>query len=118
MTGLPNLLPQHRAGKMKVLGITNSKRSEIAPEIPTIAETVPGYEFRNWFGLIVAANTPTQIVRHINSDVNRVLNSGDTHQRLWDQGFDVLGGTQQEFEQLIRTDTTKFAKIIREAGMK
>ena len=114
ITGLPNLLPHHRAGKMKVLGITNSKRSEIAPEIPTIAETVPGYEFRNWFGLIVAASTPTQIVRHINTDVNRVLNSGDTHQRLWDQGFDVLGGTQQEFEQLIRTDTTKFAKIIRE----
>jgi hypothetical protein len=47
-----------------------------------------------------------------------VLNSGDTHQRLWDQGFDVLGGTQQEFEQVIKTDTTKFAKIIREAGMK
>jgi len=111
-------LPQHRAGKMKVLGITNLKRSEIAPEIPTIAETVPGYEFRNWFGLIVAASTPTQIVRHINTDVNRVLTSGDTHQRLWDQGFDVLGGTQREFEQVIKTDTTKFAKIIREAGMK
>ena len=118
MTGLPNLLPQYRAAKIKVLGITNSQRSAIAPEIPTIAETVPGYEFRNWFGLIVAASTPPTIVRQINTDVNRVLNSGDTHHRLWDQGFDVLGGTQQEFEQLIKTDTAKFSKIIKETGIK
>ena len=118
MTGLPNLLPQQRAGKIKILAITNSKRSAIAPDIPTVAETVPGYEFRNWFGLIVAAGTPPAVVRKINTDVNRALNSGDTHQRLWDQGFDVLGGTQQEFERIVKTDTEKFSKIIKEMGIK
>ena len=118
MTGLPNLLPQHRAGKIKVLGITDSKRSAIASDIPAIAETVPGFEFRNWFGLIVATGTPPSIVRQINTDVNKILNSADTRQRLIDQGFDVLGGTEEEFAQIITTDTVKFAKIIRDTAIK
>ena len=118
MTGLPNLLPQQRAGKIRILGITNSKRSAIAPDIATIGETVPGYEFRNWFGLVVAAGTPPAIIRKINSDVNKALNSGDTNQRLLDQGFDVLGGSEQEFGQLLKTDTEKFSKIIKDTGMK
>ncbi len=115
---LPNLLPQHRAGKIKVLGITDSKRSAIASDIPAIAETVPGFEFRNWFGLIVATGTPPSIVRQINTDVNKLLNSADTRQRLIDQGFDVLGGTQEEFAHIITTDTVKFAKIIRDTAIK
>jgi tripartite-type tricarboxylate transporter receptor subunit TctC len=118
MTGLPNLLPQYRAGKIKILGMTDSKRSAIAPDVPAIAETVPGYEFRNWFGLIVASETPDSIVRKINKDVNSVLNSGDTRQRLLDQGFDVIGGTPDEFKQLIATDIEKFAKIVKVAGIK
>lgn len=118
MTGLPNLLPQQRAGKIKILGITNSKRSAVAPEVPAIAETVPGYEFRNWFGLIVSAGTPPAVVRRINSDVNSILTSGDAGQKLLDQGFDVLGGTPQEFEQVIRADTVKFARIIKDAGIR
>src|SRR5258706_13956317 len=97
MTGLPNLLPQYRAGKIKILGMTDSKRSAIAPDVPAIAETVPGYEFKNWFGLVVASATPAAIVQKITKDVNSVLNSGDTRQRLLDQGFDVMCGTQDGF---------------------
>lgn len=116
MTGLPNLLPQLRAGKLKILAITDSKRSPVAKEIPAIAETVPGYEYRNWFGLVVARGTPASLVRRINADVNKVLDAGDTRQRLLDQGFDVLGGTAEEFDRVIKTDTVKFAKVL--AGIK
>jgi tripartite-type tricarboxylate transporter receptor subunit TctC len=112
MTGLPNLLPQLRAGKLRILAITDSKRSAVAKEIPAIAETVPGYEFRNWFGLVVARGTPASLVRRINADVNKVLDGGDTRQRLLDQGFDVMGGTVDEFDRVIKTDTVKFAKVI------
>lgn len=117
MTGLPNLLPQHRAGKIKILAITDSQRSPVAKEIPTISETVPGYEFRNWFGFVVAAGTAKQVIRRINDDVNRVLNSNEVRERLIGLGFIVIGGTVEEFYRTIRIDTDKFAKVIREAGI-
>ena len=118
MTGLPNLLPQHRAGKIKILGITDSKRSVLAPDVPAIAETVPGYEFKNWFGLIVAAGTPNGVIEKINKDVNAILANAETRQRLLDQGYDVLGGSQQTFAQTIDFDIRKFADIIKTAGIK
>ncbi len=118
MTGLPNLLPQHRAGRLKILAITDGKRSAVAKEIPAIGETVSGYEFRNWFGLVVAAGTPPAIVRQINREVNRILDVSDVRQQLQDQGFDVIGGTSTEFERVVAADTAKFAKVIRDAGIK
>jgi tripartite-type tricarboxylate transporter receptor subunit TctC len=118
MTGLPNLLPQLRAGRLKILAITDAKRSAVAKEIPAIGETVRGYEFRNWFGFVVARGTPALLVRRINADVNKVLDSGDTRQRLLDQGFDVLGGTTDEFDRVIKTDTVRFARVISGAGIK
>ena len=118
MTGLPNLLPQHRAGRIKILAITSAARSAVAREIPAIGETVPGYEFRNWFGLVVPANTPDAVVRKINRDVNRILGAAEVRQQLQDQGFDVIGGSTAEFEQVVATDTLKFAKVIKAAGIK
>ena len=118
MTGLPNLLPQQRAGRVKILAITSATRSAVAKEIPAIGETVPGYEFRNWFGLVVAANTPRPLVRKINRDVNRILGATEVRQQLQEQGFDVIGGSTAEFEQVVATDTVKFAKVIRDAGIK
>jgi tripartite-type tricarboxylate transporter receptor subunit TctC len=116
MTGLPNLLPQLKAGRLKILAITDAKRSAVAKEIPTIGETVPGYEFRNWFGLIVARGTPASLIRRINADVNRILDAGDTRQRLLDQGFEVIGGTTEEFERVIKDDTVKFARVLKGAA--
>jgi tripartite-type tricarboxylate transporter receptor subunit TctC len=116
MTGLPNLLPQYKAGKIKILAVTDAKRSAVAREIPAIGETVPGYEFRNWFGLIVAGGTPAPLIRRINADVNKILDTGDTRQRLLDQGFEVIGGTTQEFDRVIKADTIKFAKVLKGAA--
>jgi tripartite-type tricarboxylate transporter receptor subunit TctC len=112
MTGLPNLLPQFRAGKLKILAITDAKRSAVAKEIPAIGETVPGYEFRNWFGLIVSRGTPASLIRRINADVNQILDTGDTRQRLLDLGFEVIGGTTEEFNAVIKADTVKFARVL------
>lgn len=117
MTGLPNLLPQYKAGRIKILGITDARRSAVAKDIPAIAETVPGYEFRNWFGLVVPVATPRQIQQRINGDVNRIIAVSETRQKLLDEGFDVLGGTSDEFAALIRTDTEKFARIIKQTGI-
>ncbi|HYC47984.1 MAG TPA: tripartite tricarboxylate transporter substrate binding protein [Burkholderiales bacterium] len=117
MTGLPNLLPQQEAGKIKILAISSARRSPAAPDIPSIGETVPGYDFKNWFGLIAPAGTPKSIVARINGDVNAVLKNAEVRQRLLSQGFEVIGGSSAEFTQLIETDTAKFARALRAAGI-
>lgn len=117
MTGLPNLLPLQRAGRIRILGITSSKRSPIAEQIPSISETVQGYDFKNWFGFVVPARTPAALVRKINAGVNKALDTGDTRPRLVNQGFEVIGGSAEEFGNVIKADTATFAKVIRQAGI-
>jgi len=117
MTGLPNLLPLHRAGRIRILGITSAKRSPIENKIPSIGETVTGYDFKNWFGFVVPAATPKSVIRKINADVNKVLDTGDTRQKLTSQGFDVYGGTPEEFAATIKSDTKIFADTLRKAGI-
>ena len=117
MTGLPNLLPQARAGKLKILGITNAKRSPAAPDIPAIAETLPGYDFKNWFGLVAPAGTPKSIVARINQDVNALLKVEQVRQHLLAQGFEVIGGSAAEFARTIDDDTVRFGRALREAGI-
>lgn len=118
MTGLPNLLPQMRVGKIKILAITEGTRSPVAPNIPTIGESVPGYSFRNWFGILAPARVPRPTLDLMNRDINRALEASDVKERLTEQGFVVIGGTQQEFGNLIRDDTRKFAEVIDRSGMK
>jgi tripartite-type tricarboxylate transporter receptor subunit TctC len=118
MTGLPNLLPLHRTGRIRILGITSANRSEIAKDIPSISETVPGYDFKNWFGFVVPAQTPNALVHKINADVNAVLTNGDVRSKLISQGFEVIGGSPEDFGRTIKADTAKFAQVIREAGIK
>jgi tripartite-type tricarboxylate transporter receptor subunit TctC len=118
MTGLPNLLPLHRADRIRILGITSAKRSAIAEDIPSISETVQGYDFKNWFGFIVPAKTPTALVSKINADVNKALDTGDTRAKLISQGFEVIGGSAADFGQVIKSDTAKFSQVIRQAGIK
>jgi tripartite-type tricarboxylate transporter receptor subunit TctC len=117
MTGLPNLLPLHRAGRIRILGITSAKRSPIENKIPAIGETVSGYDFKNWFGFVVPAATPKSVIRKINADVNKVLDTGDTRQKLTGQGFEVYGGTPEEFAATIKSDTKIFAETLRKAGI-
>lgn len=117
MTGLPNLLPLHRAGRIRILGITSAKRSPVAEQIPALGETVSGYDFKNWFGFVVPAATPRAVILKINADVNNVLNTGETRQKLTGQGFDVYGGTPEEFATTIKADTKTFADILRKADV-
>jgi tripartite-type tricarboxylate transporter receptor subunit TctC len=117
MTGLPNLLPQMKAGKLKILGITDGSRSPVAQDIPTIGETVPGYSFRNWFGIIAPRATPTGVVKQLNQDLNRALKAADVQQKLVTQGFIVIGGTEAEFAKVIEDDTRKFAEVLKRSGI-
>jgi tripartite-type tricarboxylate transporter receptor subunit TctC len=108
-----------RAGKLKALATTGSKRPETLPDLPTVAEAgVPGYEAVGWFGLLAPAATPRHIVEQLSADANRVLSDSEVRSRMQAAGADPSGNTPEEFARFIRDDQAKWAKLMREAGIK
>jgi len=107
-----------RGGRLRALGVTSAKRAAGAPEIPTIAEAgVPGYEATQWFGVLAPAGTPRDIVNLIQSEIGRVLQQPDMKTRLSTDGAEPVGSTPDEFAAFIRTETAKWAKVVRNAGV-
>jgi tripartite-type tricarboxylate transporter receptor subunit TctC len=109
---------QHvRAGKLKALATTGAKRAETLPDLPTVAESgLPGYEAVGWFGLLAPAATPKAMVEKLSADANQVLS--DIKTRMQAVGADPVGTTPEEFARFIREDQAKWAKLMREAGIK
>ena len=111
--------PQVKAGRLRALGVSGSKRSAVMPEVPTIAEAgVPGYSATSWNGVIVPARTPQAIVRKLNRDIVKVVHSPDVRERLAGDGGEAVGGTAEEFANHIRSEMTKWAKAVKIAGIK
>ena len=112
------LSPQVKAGKLRGLAVTSPKRSPSFPDLPAIAETVPGYEVVNWFGIMAPAGTPPAIVARINKDFNDALSSQKLREQLAAQGADATGGTPAEFAKIVRADLAKWAKVVKASGAK
>jgi tripartite-type tricarboxylate transporter receptor subunit TctC len=112
------LSPQVKAGKLRGLAVTSPKRSPSFPELPAIAETVPGYEVVNWFGILAPAGTPRAVVTRINKALNAALASPALRERLAAQGADIVGGTPEDFGKVIRSDFAKWAKVVKASGAK
>jgi tripartite-type tricarboxylate transporter receptor subunit TctC len=112
------LSPQVKAGKLRGLAVTSPKRSPSFPDLPAIAETVPGYEVVNWFGIMAPAGTPQAIITRINKDFNDALASPKLREQLATQGADATGGTPAEFAKIIRADFAKWAKVVKASGAK
>ena len=111
---------QHvKAGKLKALATTGARRTETLPGLPTVAESgLPGYEALGWFGLLAPAATPKPLVARLSADANRVLADPETRSKMSALGADPSGTTPEEFGRFIRDDQAKWAKLIREAGIK
>jgi len=118
IVSLASTMAHMKAGRVKILGVSSGKRSRLAPDIPTIGETVKGVELESWVGLLAPAGTPAQVIRTVNAAVLKAIALPDVQQRLVDQGYDVQGGTPQEFAKLIQSDVGKYSRVIREAGIK
>jgi tripartite-type tricarboxylate transporter receptor subunit TctC len=110
-------LPQMKNGKLKGLGITGMKRSAAAPSIPTIAETLSGYDVPVWYGLVVPAATPKAIVDKLNAEMKIALENPAMRERLANQGIDVEYTTTEQFAKLIREDAARWAKLVKDAGI-
>ena len=112
------LAPQVKAGKLRGMAVTGPKRSPSFPDLPAIAETVPGYEVVNWFGIIAPAATPAAIVARVNAELNKALGAQPIKDSLRAQGADAAGGSAEAFARIIRADFSKWAKVVRESGAK
>lgn len=118
MASLTSVLPQVRAGKLKALGTTGAQRSTLAPDVPAIAETVPGYQANIWNGLIAPGATPRPIIARLNQIVVQQLKLPDVRERYAALGAEVLSSTPEEFDAFIRVEMAKWDKVIKQMGMK
>jgi tripartite-type tricarboxylate transporter receptor subunit TctC len=112
-------LPHAKAGKMKALAVTSARRSSIAPELPTVAESgVPGYDVNPWYGLFAPAGTPRAIVDRINRDVARILAQPDVRQRFATLGAEPAGNTPEQFAAFVNAEIAKWSKVVADSGAK
>jgi tripartite-type tricarboxylate transporter receptor subunit TctC len=114
---LPPSLPHIRAGKLRALAVTTTTRSEALPEVPTVAETVPGYEASAFFGMAVPNGTPPEIVDKLNKEVNAALADPNIKARLADLGGILIPGSPADFGKVVGDETEKWAKVIKAGGV-
>ena len=118
-TAVSQSLPFHRNGRLRILGTTGTKRTSATTDIPTIAEQgLPGYEADSWTGVLVPKGTPADIVAQIYAEVVRVTQLPDTRERLAAAGFEAVGSSPDAFAALIKNDTARLGKVIRDAGIR
>jgi len=117
--GLLTINQHAKAGRLRVLAVTTAKRSFAAPEWPTLGESgFPGFDTSLWFGLIAPAATPKEIIGRIHDDVVAALRLPDMKERIAAQGGDIVGDTPAEFAAFISAESAKYARIIKQAGVK
>jgi tripartite-type tricarboxylate transporter receptor subunit TctC len=116
MDGLLPVLPLIKEGKLRPLGLTSSKRSPIAPDIPTIGETVPGYATDTWYGILAPAKTPKAIITTLHGAALKAMNTPATAARLKQLGTDPVGGTSEQFAKLIASEAKLWAKVVQVSG--
>jgi tripartite-type tricarboxylate transporter receptor subunit TctC len=119
MDNLPGQVDTIRSGKLRGLGVTTLKRSPRLPEIPTIHESgVPGYEVMVWYGVMAPAAVPVSILNKIHADTVKALGTADLRQRLEQQGIDPeSSATREEFTSFVKSETVKWAKVVRDANI-
>ena len=115
---IPQALELVRNGQLRALAVTTTKRLDALPDIPTVGESVPGYEAIGWYGLGVPKNTPPDIVRRLNEATNKSLADPKLKARLADLDGTVLVGSPADFGKLIAEETEKWGKVIRAANIK
>ena len=109
---------QVKAGRVRALGVGSKERVPAMPEVPPIAETVPGYEARGWNGILAPAGTPKPIIDRLHRELVAIVRSADFGQILTREGATPIGNTPAEFDKVIRADIAKWAKIIKESSIK
>jgi len=117
-TGAPVTMPHIKAGRLKVLAVTDSQRSVALPDTPTMGESLTGYEFNNWYGIMAPAGTPRPIISLLNAEVHRILALTDVRERFSGLGADPTPSTPEKFAAVMKADADKWGGIIKQVGVR
>lgn len=109
-------MPHVKTNRLRAIAVTSSKRSAAVPELPSIAETVPGYEASGWYAAFAPAATPRELIAKINADMNRVMKMPEVTQRLAGDGVEAVGTTPEQFGSYLRSEIAKWGKIVKASG--
>lgn len=116
---LPEFLPQIRGGRLRAYGTTYLERAALAPDLPTIAEQgYPGFYTDSWYGIVAPASVPKEIIARMNAEINRTLTLSEVRDTLVKRGLDPIPSTPEHFGEFIRSEIAKYAKIVKDAGIK
>ncbi len=115
---IPSSLPHVKTGRIRAIGVASSERSPALPEVPTISESLKGFEADSWFGLLMPAGTPHEIIMKVNVEVLKILATQEVKDRLLAQGGVAVGGTPEQLAERIKADIAKWGKVARTAGVK
>jgi tripartite-type tricarboxylate transporter receptor subunit TctC len=107
-------LPHIRDGRVKALGVTSLTRSPLLPNVPTVADTVPGFESSTWFGVFGPKNMPAEATQRLNTEIGAILRTTEFQERLRTLGYDAAGGSPADFAKVVAGDTAKWARLIKE----
>lgn len=116
--GIGSITPFVKAGRVRMLAVTSPSRQDMWPGVPSIAEVLPGYDSRGWFGYVAPAGTPKEIVAILNREINRAMSMPDVKEKLNAIGLTVVAESAEYFGQLLKSDYQKYGKLIRDIGFK
>ena len=112
------ITPHIRSGRVKALAVTAAKRSKLLPDLPTIAETLPGYSASGWYGLLAPAATPKPVIARLHTEAVKALRAPDVVERLSSQGAEPVGNSPEEFTAFVRSEISKWANLVKVANMR
>lgn len=115
---IPAMVPQHATGKIRGIAVTTSKRNGAVPDIPTVAETVPGYEAILWYAFWGPKNLPASIVTRLNTEINKAIATPEMKERMAKEGLEPVGGASSVFGDVLKRDVPKWKKVVAEAKVK
>jgi len=118
LSGYPTLAAHAKEGRVKLLAINSLKRSELAPDVPAIAETIPGFDFAPTFGLFAPNGTPREIIAKIGADVAQVVKLPDIAERMKNLGIEPIGAPGEEWAKLLKADAERYSKAVKISGAK
>jgi tripartite-type tricarboxylate transporter receptor subunit TctC len=115
---MPAMVPQHKIGKLRGIAVTTSKRSGALPDVPTVAESVPGYEAILWYAFWGPKNLPKDVVTRLNAEIAKAISTPEMKERMATEGLEPAGGPPSQFGDILKRDVPKWTKVVKDANIK
>jgi tripartite-type tricarboxylate transporter receptor subunit TctC len=116
--GFPPMIPQIKSNRLRGIAVTTARRSNAVPDIPTVGETVPGYEAVQWFAILGPKALPKDVVTRWNNEIDRIVQLPDVKERMAGDGLEPAGGSPERFREVLKREIAKWQKVVRTASIK